>query len=65
MSNCRNEIPILIPYLSPELIAALLGDESATASDMRADPKPAVENPVPVQRSPSTASEKSVPAPVK
>jgi hypothetical protein len=45
-----NEGPIMIPYLSPEFIAAILGNDSATASDMRTDPKPAVENAVPVQR---------------
>jgi hypothetical protein len=56
---------VLIPYLSPELIAAILGDESATAFGMHTDPKPAVENSVPVQSSSSTVNEKPVPAPFR
>jgi hypothetical protein len=58
-----NEVPILIPYLNPEFIAAILGDKSAIASDMRTDPKSAVENSVPVHRSQSAFNEKPVPAP--
>jgi hypothetical protein len=55
----------MIPYLSPELIAVILGRESATASDMRADPTPATDSSLPIQRSPSTVNEKSPPAPVQ
>ena len=58
-----NEVPILIPYLNPEFIAAILGDKSAIASDMRTDPKSAVENSVPVHRSQSAFNGKPVPAP--
>jgi hypothetical protein len=53
----------LIPYLNPEFIAAILGDKSAIASDMRTAPKSAVENSVPVHRSQSAFNEKPVPAP--
>jgi hypothetical protein len=53
----------VIPYLSPELIAAIVGDESATTSDMRTHSKPVVENSVPDRRSLSAVDKKSVPAP--
>jgi hypothetical protein len=55
----------LIPYLSPELIAAILGGESATGSDMRAYPKPATDSSLPIQRSSSAVNEKSPPAPIQ
>jgi hypothetical protein len=57
--------PILIPYLSPELTTAILGQESVNASDMQTDPKRAVENLVPTQRTPSTVNEQSLPAPIQ
>jgi hypothetical protein len=58
-------VSISIPYLSPELIAAILGRESATVSDMRADPKPATDSSLPIKRFPSIVNEKSLPAPIQ
>jgi hypothetical protein len=55
--------PILIPYLSPEFIAAILGGENATPSNMRVESKPTKENSLPVQRISATVNETSIPNP--
>jgi hypothetical protein len=53
-----NEVIGLIPYLSPELIAAILKRESTSSVDLRADSKSAVENSIPALRSQSAVNKK-------
>jgi hypothetical protein len=55
-----NEVIALIPYLSPELIAAILQRESISAIDVQADSKSATEKSFPAPRSRSAVNEKPV-----
>ena len=55
-----NEVIGLIPYLSPELIAAILKLESTSAVDLQVDSKSALENSFPALRSQSAGNEKLV-----
>jgi hypothetical protein len=55
-----NEVIDLIPYLGPELIAAILERESTSAVDLQADSKPATKNSIPAPRSQSAIKEKPV-----
>jgi hypothetical protein len=48
----------MIPYLSPELIAAILKLDSTSAVDLQVDSKPAMENSFPALRSQSAVNEK-------
>ena len=55
-----NEVIGLIPYLSPELIAAILKLESTSAVDLQVDSKSVLENSSPALRSQSAVNEKLV-----
>jgi hypothetical protein len=55
-----NEDIGLIPYLSPELIAAILKLKSISAVDLHADSKSAMEDSLPAQHSQSAVNEKLV-----
>jgi hypothetical protein len=55
-----NEVIALIPYLSPELIAAILQRESMSSVDLEADSKSATENSFPAPRSQSPVNKKPV-----
>jgi hypothetical protein len=55
-----NEVIGLIPYLSPELIAAILKLESTSAVDLQVESKSALENSFPALRSQSAVNEKLV-----
>jgi hypothetical protein len=58
-----NEVIGLIPYLGPELIAAILKRESTSAVDLQVDSKSATENSFPALRSQSAVNEKPVRVP--
>jgi hypothetical protein len=58
-----NEVIGMIPYLSPELIAAILKLESTSAVDLQVDSKSATENSFPAPRSRSAVNEKPVRVP--
>jgi hypothetical protein len=60
-----NEVIGLIPYLSPELIAAILKRESTSSVDSRADSKTAAENSFPALCSQSAVNEEPVRVPFR
>jgi sensor domain CHASE-containing protein len=60
-----NEVIGFIPYLSPELIAAILKLENISAVDLQADSKSATENSFPASRSQSPVNEKAVRVPFR
>lgn len=59
------EVIGLIPYLGPELIAAILNCESTSTIDLRADSKSAAENSSSALRSQSAVNEKPVRVPFR
>jgi hypothetical protein len=60
-----NEVIGLIPYLSPELIAAILKRESISAVDLQMDSKSSTEDSFPTLRSRSAVNEKPVRIPFR
>jgi hypothetical protein len=60
-----NEVIGMIPYLSPELIAAILKLESTSAVDLHVDSRSAMENSFPALRSQSAVNEKPVRVPFR
>ena len=60
-----NEVIGLIPYLGPELIAAILKRDSASAVDLQADSKSTTENSFPALRSQSAVNEEPVRIPLR
>ena len=60
-----NEVIGLIPYLSPELIAAILKRESISAVDSQMDSKSSTEASFPALRSRSAVNEKPVRIPFR
>jgi hypothetical protein len=60
-----NEVIGLIPYLSPELIAAILKRQSLSSVDLQADSKSAAENSFSALRSQSAVNEKPVRIPFR
>jgi hypothetical protein len=64
--DCESkEVIGLIPYLSPEFIAAMLKREGTSSVDLRADSKSAAENSFPAPRSQSVVDEKPVRVPLR
>jgi hypothetical protein len=59
------EVNVLIPYLGPELIAAILNRESAAALDLGTDSKSATKNSLLALRSQSTINDKPVHIPLR
>jgi hypothetical protein len=55
---------LLIPYIGPEFIAAILGREINAAPDLSPDSKSATENSLPARCSQSAVNEEAVPVPV-
>jgi hypothetical protein len=62
MAN-RNEVVGLIPYLGPELIAAIMKCEGTSDVDLQADSKSAVKDSLPALRSQSAVNENLVRVP--
>jgi hypothetical protein len=60
-----NEVIGLIPYLSPELIAAILKRESVSAVDLQMDSKSSTEASFPALRSQSAVNERPVRVPFR
>jgi hypothetical protein len=59
------EVTGLIPYLSPELISAILKLEGTSAVDLQVESKSATENSFPALRSQSAVNEKPVRVPFR
>jgi hypothetical protein len=66
-AQCRIEVNVLIPYIGPEFVAALLEHKNtATAAiDLRTDSKVPSENSLPAPRSKSAVNEKVVHLPLR
>lgn len=55
----------MIPYICPEFIAAILGNESAIATDLQTNSKSAHGESVPAARSQSGAKARHAPGPLR
>jgi hypothetical protein len=60
-----NEVNVLIPYLGPEFIAAILKRKNTVALDLRTDSKSATKNSLLALRSQSAVNDKPVHVPLR